>query len=167
MKRILNIALIILLPAMVMAQVPAGSSISINVSATVLSDSPVELTTLSNLIVSGNFSGQKDIYISPISNPNAGLMRAKGRPNSQARITYIMEEVLTDSAGAGKITLRYEMSGYTERVQRSAKLIDTGEAILNFGNDGLYYLWVGCHIDIGKAPNGKYTGQFTLQIEYI
>jgi hypothetical protein len=94
-------------------------------------------------------------------------MRAKGRPNSQARITYIIEEELSANSGTGKITLRYEMSGNTERVQRAARLIDTGEAILNFGSDGLYYLWVGCHIDLTKAPSGKYTGQFTLEIEYI
>lgn len=148
------------------AQIRAGS-ISINVSATVVSDSPVELTTLNNMIVSGQPNQSQQIYISPITNTNAGLMRAKGRPNSQARMTYIMYEVLSEETGAGSISLRYEMSGNPERVQRASTLIDSGEAVLKFGPDGLYYLWVGGRVDVSKAAPGKYGGQFTLEIEYI
>jgi len=152
---------------MLKAQVPAASSISINVSANIVSNSPVELTTLNNLILRGNYAGMKDFYVSPISSPDAGLMRAKGKPFSQARITYLMEEVISDTIGTGKIILKYEMSGNTQRVQRASRLIDTGEAILNFGDDGLYYLWIGCHIDLSQASAGKYNGQFTLEIIYI
>jgi hypothetical protein len=91
MKYTISILLMIFLPAILKAQATTISSISINVSANIVSNSPVELTTLNNLIVRGNYSGMKDFYISPISSPDAGLMRAKGRPNSQARITYLME----------------------------------------------------------------------------
>lgn len=142
------------------------SSIVIDVSATLVSDSPVVLTTLSSMKVAGVNSGS-EIYISPIANTNAGLMLAEGKPGSQARLTYIMTEVLDEENGNGSITMRYEMSSFPERVQRSSKLIDTGEAILNFGNDGKYYLWVGGHIDLSKASGGKYIGQFTIEIEYI
>lgn len=148
------------------AQVRA-TTISVNVSATVVSDSPVELSTLNNMIVSGDLDENNEIYISPINNTNAGLMRAKGRPNSQARMTYIIYEVLNEETGAGSISLRYEMSGNPERVQRASRLIDSGEAILEFGPDGVYYLWVGGRVDVSQAIPGKYGGQFTLEIEYI
>jgi hypothetical protein len=161
------ILILTFLPGILMAQVPVSENISISVSATVVSNSPVELTTLSNLILKGNYSGLKDVYISPVTNPDAGLMLAKGRPNSQARLSYIMEEILSDEKGPGKILLKYEMSGNRERVQKASKLIDTGEAILDFGEDGVYYLWVGCHIDLSNALTGKYIGQFTLEIEYL
>jgi hypothetical protein len=167
MKYTVNILLLIFLPAMLKAQVPSVNNISINISANIVSTSPVELTTLNNLILRGNYSGMKDYYVSPISNPDAGLMRAKGRPNTQARIIYLMEEVISDTTGTGKIILKYEMSSNKERVQMASRLIDTGEAILDFGNDGFYYLWIGCHIDLSKATAGKYTGQFTLEIVYI
>jgi hypothetical protein len=162
----------ILLMAMVLMAVQAeaqvrATSISVNVSATVVSDSPVELTTLNNMVVTGEMDENNEIYISPITNTNAGLMRAKGRPNSQARMTYIIYEVLNEADGDGIISLRYEMSGNIERVQRASQLIDSGEAILEFGPDGLYYLWVGGRVDISQAAPGRYGGQFTLEIEYI
>lgn len=151
----------------VKAQVPLVENVSISVSARVVSESPVELTTLSNMIVVGGNNGGEEIYISPISSANAGLMQVKGTPGSQARITYIMSEVLSEASGQGSINIKYEMSGNPERVQSSSKLIDTGETILNFGADGLYFLWVGGHIDLSNTTGGKFVGQFTLEIDYI
>ena len=149
------------------AQIPGGSSISINVSATVVSDSPIELLTLSNMIVQAEIIDNQNIYISSISNPNAGLMQVKGKPGSKARVTYILNEVLSQADGNSSITIKYEMSGHPERVQRAAKLMDTGEVLLEFGTDGLYYLWVGGRVNVSKAIPGKYTGQFTIEIEYL
>ncbi len=149
------------------AQIPGGSSISINVSATVISDSPIELKTLSNMIVQAEFIDNLEIYISSISNPNAGLMQVKGKPGSRARVTYILNEVLSEADGNSSIAIKYEMSGHPERVQRAATLMDTGEVMMNFGSDGLYFLWVGGHVNVSKAVPGKYTGQFTIEIEYL
>jgi hypothetical protein len=168
MNRTLYILLLIFLAEVVTnAQVSSGKSISINVSATVVGNSPVELTTLNNMIIEGDINRMKEIYISPVKSPNAGLLRVKGRPNSQARMTYIINETLTDVNSTGKITLAYEMSGNPIRIQRASTLINTGEFILNFDNDGLYYLWLGVKIKLNHAYPGKYTGDFTVEIEYI
>ena len=59
------------------------------------------------------------------------------------------------------------MSGNDKWVQRASKIMDAGEAVINLGSDGIYYLWVGGHINISKAVTGKYTGQFTMEIEYL
>jgi hypothetical protein len=167
MRTVLVILIILLVVAGVKAQIPAGGSISIQVSATVLSDSPIELTTLSNMVLNGAINEKQEIYISPISNPHAGLMRVKGKPGSRARVNYILKEVLSHDNGNNSITMNYEMSGYPEMVQRAAVLIDTGEVLLDFGSDGLYYLWVGGRANVSKAAPGKYTGQFTIEIEYL
>jgi len=143
------------------------SNIVISVSATLISDTPIVLTTLNNMTVSGAASENQELYISPITSPNAGLLLAKGRPGSQARMTYVVSEVLNESKGAGSISIQYEMSGNNQRIQRSSILIDTGEALLDFDSEGQYFLWVGGHINLSKAVTGKYNGQFTIQIEYI
>ena len=140
---------------------------SINVSATVLNLSPVELTTLHNMNIDRDLNNDTEIYISPVSGSNAGLMRADGIPNSQVLITYLMTEELPEENGNGKISIRYEMSGNRERVQEASKIIHTGEAVCNLGNDGSYYLWIGALINIANAGAGKYSGQFSMQIEYL
>jgi len=149
------------------AQVTPDPTIVINVSATLISDTPIVMTTLNNMVVAGAPDEKQEIYVSPITSPNAGLLLAKGRPGSQARMTYIISEVLSEQEHMGSISMKYEMSGNAKRIQRTSQLIDTGEAVLNFDEDGLYYLWVGGHIDVSKAVSGKYNGQFTIQIEYI
>ncbi len=168
MKRILNISLLIFLTFVeAIAQISTTNSISINVSATVMSNSPVELTTLNNMIIEGDITSNKEIYISPLTNRNAGLMLAKGRPNSRARMTYLINETLTNKKGTGKISLVYEMSGYPERIQKASNLISTGDFILNFGNDGAYYLWLGVRANLEYTLPGSYVGKFTVEIEYI
>ncbi len=161
------ILLAMLLENAAKAQVTPDPSIVINVSATLISNTPIVLTTLNNMKVSGTTDGNNEIYISPISSSDAGLLLAKGRAGSQARMTFIISEVITDTGGNGSISLQYEMSGNNERIQRSSKLIDTGEAVIEFGDDGQYFLWVGGHINVSKAISGKYNGQFTIEIVYI
>lgn len=168
MKRILYTALFILLTAMaVKAQTSAGSNISINVSATVVTNSPIELTTLSNMKLSASSLLESEIYISPVSSPDAGLMLVKGRPGLQARLTYRITETITEKSGAGTIDLTFQISSFPTLVQRASKLDISGEVILNFGSDGLYYLWIGGYVNMTKAAPGKYTGQFTIEVVYI
>jgi hypothetical protein len=159
--------MIFLTVAAIHAQIPVRNNIIINVTATVISNSPIELTTLNNMAIKIDNKQQKEIYISPISDPGAGLMLAKCRPGSQVRLTYMIQEEITEENGSGKIKLNYEMSGYPSRVQSASSLFLTGEALLNFGIDGIYYLWIGGRINLSNALPGKYKGQFTLEIVYI
>jgi hypothetical protein len=149
------------------AQTAVYESISINVSATVVSDDHVELTTLNGILLSGDFDKKKELYISPVSDPRAGMVLAKGRPGSQARLTYMIQEVLVEENGEGSIKLHYEISGGPSMVQLASISFLKGVAILNFSSDGFYYLWVGGHANMSKALPGKYIGQFSLEIVYI
>ena len=168
MYRILyTITAILITVAEAIAQVPTGGSISINVTATVVSNSPVVLTTLSNMTLTSDKIRQKEIYISPVTSPSAGLMLLRGQPGSQARLTYMVKEVLSEESGAGRIDLAFEISSYNTLVQRASELDTSGEVVLNFGIDGTYYLWVGGRVNLDKARPGKYKGQFTLEVVYV
>ena len=168
MNRTLHTVIMILLTAAeALAQIPAGGRISVNVSATVVSNSPVVLTTLSNMVISSDKVKLKEIYISPVSNPSAGLMLLRGLPGSQARLTYLINETLTAESDLGKIAMAFEVSSYPTLVQRASELNNSGEVILNFGADGTYYLWIGGRVNLNEAIPGKYKGQFTLEIVYI
>lgn len=167
MKQFLAIILFLSVPAAAGAQVKVRGDLSVSVSATLLNDAPLELTTINNLVISGDYGQSKKVYISPVTSAEAGLMKASGRPGSQARITFIMDEIIQNHEGNSAITVRYEMSGNKERIQRSSRLFDTGETTITFGSDGVYYLWLGCSLNTGNAGPGNYQGQFTLEIEYI
>jgi hypothetical protein len=203
MQRSLNITLILMLAALRlsgqnMRSVPArtskGQATIINITATLVTSSPVQLFTLRNMIITGCQGRRKDyekdyfrneqrgglkvmgreaeqkasgIYISPVTDLNAGLLLAKGKPGTRAIIHYRIHEVLQEENGEGTIGLRYELSSYPLLVQRASRLNNSGEIILNFGKDGLYFLWVGGRVDLSNASTGKYTGQFTFEILYI
>jgi len=142
-------------------------SASLNITATVLNISPVQLTTLHDMYIDRDLNNDREIYISPLTGINAGLMRADGIPDAQVRMTYLMNEVLREESGNGKISIHYEMSGNDEWVQEASEIIDTGEAVFNLGDDGSYYLWIGGFVNIADAGPGKYNGQFIIEIEYL
>jgi hypothetical protein len=203
MKRSLHIALIILLTALKLggqniqsglAQNKRSQAAIINITATLVTSSPVQLFTLRNMIITGCQGKRRDnekdflrytvmdkergrerekenktagIYISPVTDINAGLLLAKGKPGSRAIIHYKIHEILHENDGEGTISLRYELSTFPLLVQRASKINNSGEIILNFGKDGLFYLWVGGHVNLSNATTGKYTGQFTFEILYI
>jgi hypothetical protein len=163
----LSLVIFTLLGLMAEAQIAVSKSNSINVSATLVSDDHIDLMTLNGMLISGDFDKKKELYISPITDPRAGLILAKGRAGSQARLTYTIQEVLVEINGAGSIKMRYEISGCSSLVQLASTSFLKGVAILNFSSNGLYYLWVGGHANMSKAFAGNYIGQFSLEIVYI
>ncbi len=153
---------------LIQAQTPVSNSFPINVKARVVSDVPVEITTLQHMTVSralGADSGA--LYISPINSSSAGLMQAKGRPGTLVRMEYVIHEELPEENRAGTIRIRYEMSGNKEMVQAASQLIDTGEFEFNLNNDGVYFLWLGGWVHIEEAAPGTYKGEFNIEIQYI
>jgi len=149
------------------AQAPAGNQLTLSVSATVVSDTPVEIITLRNLQVSGEEIKQGIIYISPVTSPYAGLMQLKGEPGKMVRISYLMDDELLEEEGKGKIMINFELSSNHERIQAASSLVYTGELLIRFDHTGTSYLWIGGRIDTGLATHGKYTGSFTIEIEFI
>jgi hypothetical protein len=141
--------------------------ISIHVSATVINISSVEIVTLQHISLRGGSRLTGKLYISPLTDANAGLVQLKGKPGSVARVSCLLTEELQEKNGNGRIFIRYRLSGHPERIQHAARLIDTGEINITFNEKGIYYLWIGGQVDLTRAFPGTYTGQFTLEVEYI
>lgn len=150
-----------------MAQSQYRKILPVNVTVTVLNKVPVQLITLNNINIPAGIESNKEIYISPVNSSFAGLLKAKGLPDAKVRMSYLIDELLPEENGNGNISIRYEMSGNERWFQESSVLINTGEAVFNIGSNGIYYLWVGGHINIVEAGVGRYHGKFTLEIEYL
>jgi len=106
------------------------------------------------------------VIVSPISSPNAGLMRIDGRPGKVVRITYLTNETLVDEGGkGGLVKARYQISGFEKDNQMASILLDAGEAIIRLGQDGRYYLWLGATLDLTAAQPGNYNSEFIIEIE--
>ncbi len=146
----------------------ADGSLRVSASVVASADQPVELVTIRSMIIGEEVSNaEKNIHISPILSPYAGLIRAEGQPGKSVRIIYQVHETLTDQSGHRNLQITYEMSGSKERMQESAFLIDSGEHEFRLNEEGHYYLWIGCRMNISAAAAGNYIGQFTIEIQYI
>lgn len=144
-----------------------SSSIQISVSATVVADSPVEIITISNIRLDVADMVENEIYISPLSNPNAGLFQIKGQANSDVRIKYQKQETIVSDDNTGSIAIAYELSVYPENIQTASYAFTSEEEVIQFGETGIYFIWVGGRINLANATSGAYSGQFSIEIEYI
>lgn len=165
MKFIKLFALLFLLPSLGFSQI--GSSVQISVSATVVSESPVEIITITNMVIDTEEIIENEIFISPLNNPNAGLFQIIGMPNSQIRINYNKNVTILSEDNTGSVRVNYELSYYTERIQTASYAFSTDEQVLEFDETGIYYIWVGGNINLNNAVSGSYSGQFSIEIEYI
>ncbi len=162
--------LLLLLPfaGMAQEQEQRGASISITASATVM-PSDIELITISDMgILDAQVLQEGDtIYINPVMDPEAGVMRASGQPDSQIRVSYLPEEEVTRREGPGSLIFVYEVSGFPGDNQRESELLDQIERELRFNEDGVFYFYIGGYVDLSGALPGNYDGEFTIEIEYI
>tara|TARA_R110002096_G_scaffold39845_4_gene108679 strand:+ start:3149 stop:3649 length:501 start_codon:yes stop_codon:yes gene_type:complete len=138
---------------------------SINVSAEVIQS--IELITVNSLRFGDLQPGQKELYINPINDINAGYMIALGTPGASFRITYLLEQQLTHSEGKGGITFSYEISANTEENQPTSELLKQNNRNIEFNLDGRYYFWIGGRLNLENAQPGNYQGDFTIEIDYI
>lgn len=144
-----------------------SGQIQINVSATVVATSPVEIITINNITLDVADMVENEIYISPLTNPNAGLFQLVGQPNSEIRIKYDKEVTIVSDDNIGTIDIAYELSVYPENVQTASYGFTTEEEIIQFDESGDYFIWVGGRINLVNASSGAYSGQFSIEIEYI
>ncbi len=170
MRLVAMAALLLLLPfaGMTQEQNERGASISITASATVM-PSNIELITISDMgILDAQLLQNGDtIYINPVMDPEAGIMRAHGQPNSEIRVSYLPEEQVTRREGPGSLVFVYEVSGFPGDSQRESELLDQLERELRFNEEGVFYFYIGGYVDLSDALPGNYDGEFTIEIEYI
>lgn len=147
------------------AQNANSISAEINVSANVIQS--IELITVNSMTFGDIRSGQEEIYINPINNLNAGFMIAVGTPGAQFRLTYLKQRQLINSNGNGNLTFVYELSGNEIEEQATSDILESDNKSLIFNNEGRYFIWVGGRVDLRNARPGNYSGDFTIEIDYI
>ncbi len=145
-----------------------GTSISISASATVIG-ADIELETISDMGIIDAQRTQEgtDIYINPVFDSQAGIMRARGNPDAQVRVSFLKEMEVSRREGPGVILFTYEISGYPGDNQRESQLLTLIEHELNFSENGEFYFYIGGRVDLSEALPGNYDGEFTLEIEYM
>lgn len=169
MQKRISIIFLLLLSGLTVEKSTAQNNDSItaeiNVSATVIQS--IELITVNSMSFGDIQPGQEEIYINPINNLNAGFMIAVGTPGAQFRLTYLKDRQLINSNGKGNLIFSYELSGNSEEEQSTADLLGFDSRNLIFNTEGRYYIWVGGRVDLRNAQPGNYSGDFTIEIDYI
>jgi hypothetical protein len=161
-------AMVICLLMVSFSKAPAQTpSISIKASARVVDVAEIEMITISDLQIDLNMAVNGIINISPLTDPEAGVMMAKGRAGAYARISFLHETKLQNKFGKGEMIFTYEVNGFLMDNQNASEPLDAVERMIQLNQDGHYYLWIGGRIDVSNARPGSYAGEFTLEIEYI
>ena len=163
--------LVLMLPFTLAAQNQVNSnrtSVSISASATVIG-ADIELETISDMGIIDAQRTQEgtEIYINPVFDPQAGIMRARGNPGAQIRVSFLEEMEVTRREGPGVIIFTYEISGFPGDNQRESELLTLIEHELHFNEGGEFYFYIGGRVDLSEALPGNYDGEFTLEIEYM
>lgn len=143
-------------------------SVSISASAKVISNS-VELLTISemSLVEASQMAEEEMVYINPVFDPEAGIMKAIGQPHSQVRVSYISEREIFRKEGPGSLVFYYEVSGFGSDSQRESELLVDLEREVRLNENGEFYFWIGGRVNLQNAISGSYEGEFTIEIEYI
>ncbi len=144
------------------------TTVSIRASAEIIGGD-IRLETISDMgiIDARRLQEGDEIYINPVFDPEAGIMRASGMPNAMIRVSYISEMEVTRREGPGTLFFRYEVSGFAGDNQRESELLQATDREVRFNEDGQFFFWIGGRVDLSQAVPGSYDGEFTIEIEYI
>lgn len=156
-----------LLPCFTAGQGLRKKSAVLPVAANVVKLVSVEIVPLRHLRFSDDRDFSGNLYISPFTCAEAGLMQLRGEPGSVVRVRFLPAEELQEDGGSGRLFIQFVISGNDERIQHASRIIESGEIHIRFGKNGIYYLWIGGMVDTSRALPGLYTGQFTLEVDYI
>ena len=140
-------------------------SARINIETEVIQS--IELITVNSMTFENTRPGQKEVYVNPVNDVNAGYMIAVGTPRAEFRLNYFQERRLSRIDGPGYLSFTYEISANEIEDQASSELLQNDNRNIKFNNEGRYYIWVGGRVDLANAPPGNYEGDFTIEIEYI
>ena len=145
----------------------AQNNISIRASASVIDVTGIQLIPMKDMVIDESYAKDGILDISPITDDKAGKILVKGRVNSSVRLSYLNEMSLVNTSGDGTLVYKYSVSGFKSDNQRASQLLDQVERVVQFNENGEFYLWLGGRVDLTRARPGNYDGEFTIQIEYI
>lgn len=168
---VLNALLFLLNPFSACAQTLISDGVSISVSATVVDSESIsiEIITLQNIAIRPEdfLEGMNEIFVSPITAVNAGLMLLQGNPNAGVKIHYQPKEFIYSESGDDYMKINYVMSGSGERNQEASFLFNTTDIFIKLNDDGEYFLWIGGLIHLSNATTGLYSGNFVFEVSYL
>ncbi len=151
-------------PSVVFSQVNTFSA-NINITTSIIQS--IEVITVNSISFANTEAGQREIYVNPISDINAGFLIALGTPGIEFRLNFQQERQIINTQGEGFLTFTYEISGNSVENQGSSVLIEEDNESIIFNSEGTYYIWVGGRVNLENALPGNYEGDFTIEIDYI
>ncbi len=143
------------------------TSVTILTTADIVGDIRMETISDMGILDARRLQEGDEIYINPVFDPEAGVMRATGLPNAQISVSYLSELTVTRREGPGTILFRYEISGFEYDNQRESELLQTTDRVVRLNQNGQFYFWIGGRVNLTDAVPGSYDGEFTIEIEYI
>lgn len=162
---ILFLSILFSFPALAQDSNNNGISANVNVSAEVIQS--IELITVQTMQFGNAQPGQREVYVNPVNDLNAGFMIAVGTPDAEFRLNYFPERELNQIEGEGSLTFQYEISGNDVEDQETSELLEIDNRNIRFNEEGRYYIWVGGRVNLENANPGNYEGDFTIEIDYI
>lgn len=154
------------LPAQNAGEPLATASARAQGSARVI-EANVTLLTLREMRIDKVQPSEGIITLNPVTNSNAGLMKADGAPNAEVQVTFQQQVTLVHESGTNTLTFRYEIAGNRQDNQAASELVTNSSRNFQLNEEGEFFIWVGGRVDITNAISGNYEGEFTVEVEYI
>lgn len=144
-----------------------NNSVTLRVTATIQENNRIELQTLREINIGQVQPGMETIDINPVTDPEAGLLRALGEPDTSIQINFVEERLLTTPDSDQALRFIYVVSGNSIEEQQLSELLTADTRDLRMNEDGEFYFWIGGFVDLSGASQGNYEGEFTIEIEYL
>ena len=140
-------------------------SATVNINAEIVNI--IEMTTLRDLVFPQVGSGRPQLEINPVFDSMAGLLRANGRPGAQIRVSFSEHQELINRDTGAVLPFRYVVSANSDYIQESSELIWQLNREFQLNENGEFFFWIGGVAEMEGTGRGHYTGEFTIEIEYI
>lgn len=126
-----------------------------------------ETITLRDMDFSDLNQNSGTVEIHPVNSARAGKMLITGTPNAPFRLSYLPVRLLQNQLGNGFLSFEYLLAGNHIDDQTTAEIFREESRELQFNENGEFYIWIGGSVSFENASPGSYTGNFTLEIDYI
>lgn len=119
-----------------------------------------------------SFERDTRIVLDPVTDlatgeTGAGYFVARGLPGAVFQLNFPREIKLRHVETGTRVMVRYLLSANSLDEQESSDYVLRVSPRFRLNEDGEFHFWIGGEIDVTDAPEGEYTGDFTLEVEYI
>ncbi len=126
----------------------------------------VEMITLADINVGTVQPSQGIVNMDPRLDAGAGIIMLSGRPSASVRITYTPQVEMINAISGYTLTVNYNLAGHPHQNQNEATTFTTNPVQVQLGEEGEYYIWIGCLFNLSAVQPGQYDGDFVIEVEY-